>query len=78
MVIDKGCIVEQGTHDQLIEQEGTYKKLVLRQLNVGDGNTPGSMTATPNDTPTLRRRQVDNIKVDESPEEELSDQSDEP
>ena len=39
MVIDKGCIVEQGTHEQLIAMDGVYKKLVLRQMVVeADGN----------------------------------------
>ena len=27
MLIDKGEIIEQGTHDQLIQKNGTYKKL---------------------------------------------------
>jgi len=28
----KGVVHEQGTHDQLIEMNGAYKKLVARQL----------------------------------------------
>ena len=32
IVIDQGSIVEQGTHDELCQQEGIYKKLVIRQL----------------------------------------------
>ncbi|KGO92895.1 ABC transporter ATP-binding protein [Flavobacterium subsaxonicum] len=31
VVMQKGRIVEQGTHDELIAQEGTYKKLVMMQ-----------------------------------------------
>lgn len=31
VVLDKGVIVEQGTHDQLLAQEGLYKKLVDMQ-----------------------------------------------
>ncbi len=27
MVMDKGLIIERGTHRQLMEQEGTYHKL---------------------------------------------------
>lgn len=32
IVIDKGTIVEQGTHEELCQIDGVYKKLVLRQL----------------------------------------------
>ena len=35
MVIDKGIIAEQGTHDELLVQDGVYKKLVLKQLEAG-------------------------------------------
>ena len=32
IVVDKGEIVEAGTHDELCQVDGVYKKLVLRQL----------------------------------------------
>ncbi len=32
IVIDHGRIVEEGTHDELCQIDGIYKKLVLRQL----------------------------------------------
>jgi len=32
VVMQKGRVIEQGTHDQLIQLEGTYKQLVQRQL----------------------------------------------
>lgn len=35
-MIDKGCVVEQGTHSELLVQDGIYKQLVLRQLVAGD------------------------------------------
>lgn len=37
MVIDKGQIVERGTHKDLLASEGVYKKLVLRQLSTSQG-----------------------------------------
>lgn len=38
IVISKGTIAEQGTHNELLEYNGVYKRLVLRQLekNAGD------------------------------------------
>ncbi|KAK3084195.1 hypothetical protein FSP39_009850 [Pinctada imbricata] len=38
IVIDKGVIAEIGTHDELLANDGVYKKLVLRQLNAGAVN----------------------------------------
>ncbi|GCB80114.1 hypothetical protein scyTo_0016106 [Scyliorhinus torazame] len=35
IVIDKGKIVECGTHKNLLEKGGIYKKLVLHQLTAG-------------------------------------------
>jgi ABC-type multidrug transport system fused ATPase/permease subunit len=33
-VLDKGALVEQGTHEQLLEiKDGVYERLVRRQLN---------------------------------------------
>lgn len=32
-MIEKGRIVERGTHETLLTQAGVYKKLVLRQLS---------------------------------------------
>ena len=31
-VIDGGRVQQQGTHDELVRQEGIYRRLVLRQL----------------------------------------------
>ena len=39
IVMKKGEIQEQGTHNELIEMDGAYKKLVARQLinqNLGE------------------------------------------
>ncbi len=40
LVFDKGMVVEQGTHDELMEKGGTYEKLVRIQteLNKLRGN----------------------------------------
>ncbi|CAG2206155.1 ABC transporter B family member 21,ABC transporter B family member 16,Multidrug resistance protein 3,Sophorolipid transporter,Serine protease/ABC transporter B family protein tagB,ABC transporter B family member 18,ABC transporter fmpD,Multidrug resistance protein 1B,Multidrug resistance protein 2,ABC transporter B family member 10,ABC transporter B family member 4,ABC transporter B family member 1,Bile salt export pump,ABC transporter B family member 17,ABC transporter B family member 11,Multidrug resista len=40
IVIDKGSIAENGTHDELIAKGGVYKKLVLRQLTAGNRSEP--------------------------------------
>lgn len=32
IVIDKGCVTEQGSHAQLMAAEGLYSKLVQKQL----------------------------------------------
>ena len=36
LFMDKGKIIEQGTHKELIELNGEYKKLVKRQLETVD------------------------------------------
>lgn len=34
LVLNKGEIVEEGTHNELLAANGAYKKLVSRQLQV--------------------------------------------
>ncbi|WP_242086134.1 ABC transporter ATP-binding protein [Aestuariivivens sediminis] len=36
IVLDNGAIVQEGTHDQLINREGYYKHLYLKQLSEGE------------------------------------------
>ena len=37
IVLDKGALVEQGTHNELVQQKGYYYTLVKNQLELGDG-----------------------------------------
>ena len=41
-MIDKGHIVERGTHETLLAKEGVYKKLVLRQLSTSQHSADGA------------------------------------
>ena len=41
-MIDQGKIVERGTHQELLELGGVYKKLVLRQLSNGHRGGAGN------------------------------------
>nr|XP_028565473.1 ATP-binding cassette sub-family B member 9 [Podarcis muralis]XP_028565474.1 ATP-binding cassette sub-family B member 9 [Podarcis muralis]XP_028565475.1 ATP-binding cassette sub-family B member 9 [Podarcis muralis]XP_028565476.1 ATP-binding cassette sub-family B member 9 [Podarcis muralis]XP_028565477.1 ATP-binding cassette sub-family B member 9 [Podarcis muralis]XP_028565478.1 ATP-binding cassette sub-family B member 9 [Podarcis muralis]XP_028565479.1 ATP-binding cassette sub-family B memb len=48
IVLDKGCVVQQGTHKQLMEEGGLYYKLVQRQIlghesGTGDSCQDGSL-----------------------------------
>lgn len=36
IVLDKGKVVEQGSHEELIEKNGMYLKLVINQLSVAN------------------------------------------
>ena len=36
IVLDKGQVVEQGTHEQLTARHGTYYTLVKNQLELGN------------------------------------------
>ncbi|XP_043924853.1 ABC-type oligopeptide transporter ABCB9 [Protopterus annectens] len=39
IVMEKGCVVEQGTHKELMQKGGLYSKLVQKQI-LGPGNVP--------------------------------------
>ena len=41
-MIDQGKIVERGTHQELLELGGVYRKLVLRQLSTGHRGGAGN------------------------------------
>ncbi|MNR63006.1 Lipid A export ATP-binding/permease protein MsbA [compost metagenome] len=38
LVLDGGRLVERGTHKQLLEQDGLYRKLVAESLSHEQGN----------------------------------------
>ena len=67
--------MEEGTHDELIQKEGTYKKLVARQLNAGEMNDglflEGSNANTPNLTPKLPRKDANEEDGSEMQEKEV-------
>ncbi|XP_063963390.1 ABC transporter B family member 1-like [Lytechinus pictus] len=46
IVIKKGKIAERGTHDELLNKGGVYKKLVLRQLSTGGQGGGVGMVST--------------------------------
>ena len=50
MALDQGQLVERGTHDQLMEKNGLYYRLVTsqeREQENRDGETKGGICATP-------------------------------
>uniref|UniRef100_A0A8D0GYW0 ABC transporter domain-containing protein n=1 Tax=Sphenodon punctatus TaxID=8508 RepID=A0A8D0GYW0_SPHPU len=59
IVLDKGRVVQQGTHKELIEEGGLYSKLVQRQIlgteaSTGDGSPRGaSMASVRRDSPKM-------------------------
>jgi len=65
IVINKGTIAEQGTHDELLQMNGVYKRLVLRQLDndFSVGNDDGSEKSKNDDSkpPGLMRQLSDNL-----------------
>ncbi|XP_060641483.2 ABC-type oligopeptide transporter ABCB9 [Anolis sagrei] len=59
IVLDKGRVVQQGTHKQLMEEGGLYSKLVQRQIlghesGTGDGCQPdGSLASIRKESPKM-------------------------
>ncbi|XP_061458848.1 ABC-type oligopeptide transporter ABCB9 isoform X2 [Rhineura floridana] len=59
IVLDKGCVVQQGTHKQLMEEGGLYYKLVQRQIlghetGTGDGSQlDGSLAGIQRESPKM-------------------------
>jgi len=61
IVINKGAIAEQGTHDELLKLNGVYKKLVLRQLekNASDFNDDDNDNGDDSENPTTSTEEQD-------------------
>ena len=36
IVLEKGELIEEGTHEELVKKKGAYYKLVKNQLELGD------------------------------------------
>lgn len=47
LVVDKGCIVEAGTHQDLVVAQGHYHHLVSAQANAGQGRALGPSAGAP-------------------------------
>lgn len=61
VVMNKGTIVEQGTHEGLLQQDGAYTRLVRAQnLNVSD---EGSITETEEDEESMPKENLDLTKT---------------
>jgi ABC-type multidrug transport system fused ATPase/permease subunit len=41
LVMDRGRVIEEGTHDQLLAQGGLYRHLVFAQITAGNLDTLG-------------------------------------
>ena len=39
IVLEKGKIVERGTHDELLKLKGTYHRIYNHQINFSDGDS---------------------------------------
>lgn len=53
LVLDEGRLVEEGTHEELVERGGLYAALLRRQLLEQEmaGNGTGGLTSAPAGTP---------------------------
>ncbi|XP_058850472.1 ABC-type oligopeptide transporter ABCB9-like [Acipenser ruthenus] len=58
IVIDKGEVLEQGTHRDLMQKEGLYSKLVKRQILGIETGTETMNRVTSNPPNTLRKQRV--------------------
>ena len=65
IVINKGKIAEKGTHDELLQKGGAYKRLVLRQLSASGGGVPGAVGENENGAINVKLDDVDELDYDE-------------
>ncbi|MGH0156734.1 UNVERIFIED_CONTAM: hypothetical protein FKN15_032067 [Acipenser sinensis] len=69
IVIDKGEVLEQGTHRDLMQKDGLYSKLVKRQILGIETGTETMNRVTSNPPNTLRKQRESKRKSTESDEE---------
>ncbi|XP_041079715.1 ATP-binding cassette sub-family B member 9 isoform X2 [Polyodon spathula] len=69
IVIDKGRVLEQGTHKDLMQKEGLYSKLVKRQILGIETGTETMNQVTSNPPNRLRKQRESKRKSSESDEE---------
>ncbi|KAK1160166.1 ATP-binding cassette sub-family B member 9 [Acipenser oxyrinchus oxyrinchus] len=69
IVIDKGGVLEQGTHRDLMQKEGLYSKLVKRQILGIETGTETMNRVTSNPPNRLRKQRESKRKSTESDEE---------
>ncbi|KAK2911287.1 hypothetical protein Q8A67_003420 [Cirrhinus molitorella] len=67
LVIDKGCVVEQGPHAELMAREGLYCKLVQRQIL---GIEIGADVHNPAPAPTWELKEGDKERAEDSSDNE--------
>jgi ATP-binding cassette, subfamily B, multidrug efflux pump len=70
IVLDAGCIVEQGSHEELLRQRGHYERLWRHQSG---GFLPRELAATETETELPPEVPADEMRADAQPEPSTDD-----